>query len=320
MPVAPHPRTPTRTPIHPCWRPPSSLHCTSTNTVSPARGVVSHSPIHSFIHSCPFNPPPPHTLPYFPHTLPLCLASSPCHSLLLPLKWHAKCFTRRQTIKVSHFAPFPFAFFRRLSLTLVAGGRSRLHIIDLGGCANRNGGLPLSGIGNILLAILSGQRHPPHKDHPLTPLLKDCLAPITCHVAIIAHIQHSQSYQDALSTIQIASRIHRLRRRKHRNPLPLAVGLAQGLQGGAGSSTGSGADPSSSEISADTVIYMGPHDDGATDGEHPPIYLPSLNSSSPLLGSKALKASSTVTAQPVPQPKSNCASPLMKKAALEKGK
>ncbi|KAH8409525.1 hypothetical protein KR222_007719, partial [Zaprionus bogoriensis] len=193
----------------------------------------------------------------------------------------------------------------------VAGGRSRLHIIDLGGCANRSGGLPLSGIGNILLAILSGQRHPPHKDHPLTPLLKDCLAPITCHVAIVAHIQHAQSYQDALSTIQIASRIHRLRRRKHRAPLPLAVGLAQGLNGG--SSAGSGADPSSSEISADTVIYMGPHDD-ATDGEHPPVYLPSL-SSSPLLG-KALKAPGT----PTPQPKSNCASPLMKKAALEKAK
>lgn len=102
------------------------------------------------------------------------------------------------------------------------------------------------------------------------------------------------------------------------------MGLAQGLGAGAGSSTGSGADPSSSEISADTVIYMGPHDDGATDGEHPPIYLPSaaatLNSSSAALLGKALKASSTVTAQPVPQPKSNCASPLMKKAALEKGK
>lgn len=74
----------------------------------------------------------------------------------------------------------------------VAGGRSRLHLIDLGGCANRNGGLPLSGIGNILLAILSGQRHPPNRDHPLTPLLKDCLAPLTCHVSILAHIAHSQ--------------------------------------------------------------------------------------------------------------------------------
>lgn len=98
------------------------------------------------------------------------------------------------------------------------------------------------------------------------------------------------------------------------------MGLAQGL-GGAGSSTGSGADPSSSEISADTVIYMGPHDDGATDGEHPPIYLPSSASGSVALLGKALKAAaSTVTAQPVPQSKSNCASPLMKKAALEKGK
>lgn len=74
----------------------------------------------------------------------------------------------------------------------MAGGRSRLHLIELGACANRAGGLPLSGIGNVLLAILSGQRHPPNKDHPLTPLLKDCLAPLTCHVAIMAHVMHNQ--------------------------------------------------------------------------------------------------------------------------------
>lgn len=74
----------------------------------------------------------------------------------------------------------------------VAGGRSRLHLIDFGGCANRSGGLPLSGIGNILLAILSGQRHPPNRDHPLTPLLKDCLAPLMCHVSVLAHISHAQ--------------------------------------------------------------------------------------------------------------------------------
>ncbi|XP_033150819.1 kinesin-like protein GA13060 [Drosophila busckii] len=201
----------------------------------------------------------------------------------------------------------------------VAGGRSRLHIIDLGGCANRSGGLPLSGIGNILLAILSGQRHPPHKEHPLTPLLKDCLAPITCHVAIVAHVLHSQSYQDALSTIQIASRIHRLRRRKHRVPMPLAVGLAQGQS----SSAGSGADPSSSEISADTVIYMGPHHDDATDGEHPPVYLPSLHAGdNRALLSKALKGSAAEKPPPSAalQSKSNCNSPAMKRAALEKAK
>ncbi|XP_017152577.1 kinesin-like protein GA13060 [Drosophila miranda] len=196
----------------------------------------------------------------------------------------------------------------------VAGGRSRLHIIDLGGCANRSGGLPLSGIGNILLAILSGQRHPPHKDHPLTPLLKDCLAPITCHVAIVAHVLHEQSYQDALSTIQIASRIHRLRRRKHRVPMPLAVGLAQGLSGGGGSSAGSGADPSSSEISADTVIYMGPNDD-ATDGEHPPVYLPSLSAGdNRAIMSKALKGSGLE--KPPTQMKAGLSSPMMMKKAM----
>lgn len=44
-------------------------------------------------------------------------------------------------------------------------------------------------------------------------------------------------------------------------------------------STGSSdVDPSSSEQSADTVIYVGPADDTATDGEHPPVYIPSLNS------------------------------------------
>ncbi|CAD7080007.1 unnamed protein product [Hermetia illucens] len=158
----------------------------------------------------------------------------------------------------------------------VAGGRSRLHLIDLGGCANRNGGLPLSGIGNILLAILSGQRHPPNKDHPLTPLLKDCLAPLDCHVTILAHVSHSQTHTDALTTIQLASRIHRMRRRKHRFPISAdkTLGLAAGHQSGGSSE---GPDPSSSDLSADTVIYMGPCDD-ATDGEHPPVYLPSLSS------------------------------------------
>ncbi|KNC31316.1 hypothetical protein FF38_14309, partial [Lucilia cuprina] len=189
----------------------------------------------------------------------------------------------------------------------VAGGRSRLHLIDLGGCANRSGGLPLSGIGNILLAILSGQRHPPNKDHPLTPLLKDCLAPLTCHVAIMAHVMHTQSHTDALTTIQLASRIHRMRRRKHRFPMggdkSGVGGLANGMNAGhqsTGSSAGSGADPSSSELSADTVIYMGPSDD-ATDGEHPPVYLPSLSCGDQRgVMSKALKGSGVEKQQPSP--------------------
>lgn len=90
------------------------------------------------------------------------------------------------------YLPFQHIFYLQLTNLLVAGGRSRLHLIDLGGCANRSGGLPLSGVGNVVLSILSGQRHPPNREHPLTPLLKDCLAPLTCHVAIIAHVAHSQ--------------------------------------------------------------------------------------------------------------------------------
>ncbi|XP_020717246.1 kinesin-like protein CG14535 [Ceratitis capitata] len=204
----------------------------------------------------------------------------------------------------------------------VAGGRSRLHLIDLGGCANRNGGLPLSGIGNILLAILSGQRHPPNKDHPLTPLLKDCLAPLTCHVAIMAHVMHTQSHTDALTTIQLASRIHRMRRRKHRFPMPSdktgVGGLAAGVNGGhqsTGSSAGSGADPSSSELSADTVIYMGPSDD-ATDGEHPPVYLPSLSSGdNRCVMSKALKGIGLEKQQQSP---AKSAAGTLKKTAVQK--
>lgn len=37
-------------------------------------------------------------------------------------------------------------------------------------------------------------------------------------------------------------------------------------------------DLSSSEQSADTVIYVAPNDDAATDGEHPPVYMLNLNS------------------------------------------
>uniref|UniRef100_A0A182NTX6 Kinesin motor domain-containing protein n=1 Tax=Anopheles dirus TaxID=7168 RepID=A0A182NTX6_9DIPT len=195
----------------------------------------------------------------------------------------------------------------------VEGGRSRLHLIDLGGCANRNGGLPLSGIGNVLLAILSGQKHPPNRDHPLTPLLRDCLAPITCHVAVVAHVAHTQTHTDTLTTIQLASRIHRMRRRlRPRNHLLGDKGLNNGSSGHQSGGSSEGPDPSSSDFSQDTVIYMGPCDD-PTDGEHPPVYLPSLNSgdnrcamNKALKGSVAEKGPSVAT--PSPKKKTSTAS------------
>ena len=65
------------------------------------------------------------------------------------------------------------------------------------------------------------------------------------------------------------------------------MGVAVHLSGG----SSEGPDPSSSDLSADTVIYMGPCDD-ATDGEHPPVYLPSMSSGDNRCAmSKALKGS-----------------------------
>lgn len=87
-------------------------------------------------------------------------------------------------------------------------------------------------------------------------------------------LSQTQTHADSLTTIQLASRIHRLRRRKHRFPL-------SGDKSGSGnpqSGSSSGPDPSSSDFSADTVIYVGPCPDDATDNEHPPVFLPNLNS------------------------------------------
>ncbi|XP_059476106.1 kinesin-like protein CG14535 isoform X2 [Neocloeon triangulifer] len=163
----------------------------------------------------------------------------------------------------------------------VAGGRSRLHLLDLGSCerGRTSGGIPLSGVANVLLAIFNGQKHLPYREHKLTQLLKECLGSLTCHVAMIAHVSPlAQNYTETLTTVQLAARIHRMRRRR--------IKFGCGAAGSGGSSgedsrlpgtSSSDVDPSSSEQSADTVIYVGPSDD-ATDGEHPPVYIPSLNS------------------------------------------
>lgn len=215
----------------------------------------------------------------------------------------------------------------------MAGGRSRLHLIDLGNSerGKASGGIPLSGLGNILLAIFNGQKHLPYKEHKLTHLLKDCLSSLTCHAAMIAHVSpQAQNYTDTLTTVQLASRIHRMRRRKIKF-VSAATGNGSGGSSGeeAARTTGTSSepDPSSSDLSADTVIYVGPADD-ATDGEHPPVYIPSLNSGDNRCSmSKALRGSSaehrpskapstqkpieekTPTHRPVKNPSSNKTSP-----------
>lgn len=183
-------------------------------------------------------------------------------------------------------------------------------MIDLGNSerGKASGGIPLSGLGNILLAIFNGQKHLPYKEHKLTHLLKDCLSSLTCHAAMIAHVSPcAQNYSDTLTTVQLASRIHRMRRRRIKF-VSAATGCGSGGSSGEEATrttgTSSEPDPSSSDLSADTVIYVGPADD-ATDGEHPPVYIPSLNSgdnrcamSKVLRGSSAEQRPSKVSNKP----------------------
>lgn len=68
------------------------------------------------------------------------------------------------------------------------------------------------------------------------------------------------------------------------------------------SGSSEGPDPSSSDLSADTVIYMGPSDD-ATDGEHPPVYLPSLSSGDNRCSMKVLKGSAIEKPSKIPPKK-----------------
>ncbi|XP_044930365.1 kinesin-like protein KIF26A isoform X2 [Mustela putorius furo] len=194
----------------------------------------------------------------------------------------------------------------------MSGGRSRLHLIDLGGCegAPGRGGeapggpscLPLSALGSVILALVSGAKHVPYREHRLTLLLRECLAAPSCRTTMIAHVSDAPArHAETLSTVQLAARIHRLRRKKvkyassssggdssceegrarrppHLRPFhPRSVASEPGRL--ASSSPGDPDYSSSSEQSCDTVIYVGPggvalSDRELTDDEGPPDFVP----------------------------------------------
>ncbi|KFQ27426.1 Kinesin-like KIF26A, partial [Mesitornis unicolor] len=209
----------------------------------------------------------------------------------------------------------------------MSGGRSRLHLIDLGSCEkvlskSRDGGgslcLSLSALGNVILALINGAKHVPYKDNKLTMLLRESLGNINCRTTMIAHISDSPAnYAETLTTVQLASRIHRMRKKKskyassssggessceeghvrrppHLRPFhPRTVALDPDLPVLSISS-----DPdysSSSEQSCDTVIYVGPNgaalsDRELTDNEGPPEFVPII----PSLNKKRSKDSSAL--------------------------
>ncbi|XP_068925246.1 kinesin-like protein KIF26B isoform X1 [Petaurus breviceps papuanus] len=192
----------------------------------------------------------------------------------------------------------------------MSGGRSRLHLIDLGSCVkalskNREGGsglcLSLSALGNVILALVNGSKHIPYKDSKLTMLLRESLGNMNCRTTMIAHISAAAgNYAETLSTIQIASRVLRMKKKKTKYTSSSSGGESSCEEGRMRRPTQlrpfhprNAVDPdfpilhlssdpdysSSSEQSCDTVIYVGPNgtalsDKELTDNEGPPDFVP----------------------------------------------
>ncbi|XP_016372165.1 kinesin-like protein KIF26A [Sinocyclocheilus rhinocerous] len=199
----------------------------------------------------------------------------------------------------------------------MSGSHSRLHLLDLGSCESdlsqtRDGGrgqcLSLAALGNVILALANGAKHVPYRDSKLTMLLRESLGNINCRTTMIAHISESPAnYAESLTTVQLASRIHRMRKKKskyassssggessceeghiRRRPFyPRTVALDPDHPAMLSS------DPdysSSSEHSCDTVIYVGPggtpiSDRELSDNEGPPAFVPII----PSLNKKRVK-------------------------------
>ncbi|XP_064411834.1 kinesin-like protein KIF26B [Latimeria chalumnae] len=196
----------------------------------------------------------------------------------------------------------------------MSGGRSRLHLIDLGSCVkvlskSRDGGsglcLSLSALGNVILALVNGSKHIPYKESKLTMLLRESLGNMNCRTTMIAHISATVSgYSETLSTIQIASRVLRMKKKKTKYTSSSSGGESSCEEGRMRRPTqlrpfhtrnaidpdlpilNLSSDPdysSSSEQSCDTVIYVGPNgtslsDKELTDNEGPPDFVPIIPS------------------------------------------
>lgn len=97
---------------------------------------------------------------YYCHELGGVSGLSPLHE-----SWQVFCFPGKLLLEAH--ANHPLSLFMAVS-----GGRSRLHLIDLGSCVkvlskNREGSsglcLSLSALGNVILALVNGSKHIPYK-------------------------------------------------------------------------------------------------------------------------------------------------------------
>ena len=88
-------------------------------------------------------------------------------------------------------------------------------MIDVGDLSGSGGGMSLSSLTSVLLAIFNGQRYLPNRESKLTLLLKEALGSVTCHAAMVVHVSPAPRHvQHTLATLQLASRVHRMRRKK----------------------------------------------------------------------------------------------------------
>ncbi|KAA0710906.1 Kinesin-like protein KIF26B [Triplophysa tibetana] len=197
----------------------------------------------------------------------------------------------------------------------MSGGRSRLHLIDLGSCvkvlsktrdSTTGPCLSLSALGNVIMALVNGSKHIPYKDSKLTMLLRESLGNMNCRTTMIAHISLSpNNFSETLSSLQIASRVLRLKKKKAkqytssssggessceegrmRRPTQLRTIHSRNVVDSEMPLLHLSSDPddySSSEQSCDTVIYVGPNgsalsDKELTDNEGPPEFVPIIPS------------------------------------------
>ena len=117
----------------------------------------------------------------------------------------------------------------------------------------------ISGLGNVILGIFNGQKHLPHRDSKVTQLLRECLGSLTCQATMLAHVSPEPShYSETLHTVQLASRLHRMRRKRLKSSSSGSRLRSSGSRSGSGSSSGltTSTNASSSEFSCDTGKEM----------------------------------------------------------------
>ncbi len=203
-----------------------------------------------------------------------------------------------------------------------ASGRSRLHLIDFGGCERTrspHGGITLSGLGNVILGIFGGQKHLPHRDSKVTKVLRECLGSLQCQATMLAHVSPDPAhYSETLHTSQLASRLHRMRRKRMKASCGSGSGSSderrlskfRSRSAGSGGRTsssdltsGTSTAYSSSEMSCDTVVYRGASDGSGTDCENPPVFLPALRSLVSSSGGSSAPGSLRGSLDEIPRPR-----------------